>query len=433
MKLNKYHFYEELMPDAFLHFNSFNNRFLLLNSHWHSLLLSKSFDTIEREFHSLYSTLINSQFIIPDDYSELDEVIFRKDLMKYDSTMYQVLINMTLDCNLSCWYCYENKILNSKLSDDTIKAIEKNIQYEYLKSPFSILKISFFGGEPFMCFKQMQEILSYSQKFCANNNIRLIADFTTNATLITKEFISFLKDYECYFQIPLDGDSKIHNRIKYPIDKSFDSFKKTIDSIKFIDSEIFNHIIAIRINFDNPVLQVIDNIINDISSLHRKTSYIILKKIWQIPKDKIDRELLLQAIHKLLEAKFLVDYYVMPKGSVCLSERLRMTLFNYDGKVFKCSTLSSFDDEHTLGTLDYDTGCVQWKNNIIADWMNNPIPAYCLKCKWLPICLGPCNKQIKAHPNENICTFDSISITAKEYLMYLFKYSVLKEELSKMY
>ena len=50
-------------------------------------------------------------------------------------------------------------------------------------------------------------------------------------------------------------------------------------------------------------------------------------------------------------------------------------------------------------------------------------------CKLLPACLGPCNKQIMLHPGENICTFDAINMTLKEYLMYLFKCQLLKEEL----
>lgn len=33
------------------------------------------------------------------------------------------------------------------------------------------------------------------------------------------------------------------------------------------------------------------------------------------------------------------------------------------------------------------------------------------------------------HPGENICTFDAINMTLKEYLMYLFKCQLLKEEL----
>lgn len=44
--------------------------------------------------------------------------------------------------------------------------------------------------------------------------------------------------------------------------------------------------------------------------------------------------------------------------------------------------------------------------------------------------MGICNRQILAHSNERICTFDAMNLTRKEYLMYLFKYNLLLNELN---
>lgn len=56
-------------------------------------------------------------------------------------------------------------------------------------------------------------------------------------------------------------------------------------------------------------------------------------------------------------------------------------------------------------------------------------PEHCKNCKWFPVCLGPCNRQLIAHQGEKICTFDASSLTQKEFLMYLFKYNLLKNEI----
>lgn len=69
--------------------------------------------------------------------------------MQFDASMYQVMVNTTLDCNLNCWYCYENRIAGSFLKSEVIEAIKKNIEQEYIKTSYRILKLSFFGGEPF--------------------------------------------------------------------------------------------------------------------------------------------------------------------------------------------------------------------------------------------------------------------------------------------
>ena len=144
---------------------------------------------------------------------------------------------------------------------------------------------------------------------------------------------------------------------------------------------------------------------------------------------KSRQEALMSAIQKLFDNRFLVDYYLMPKGCVCFAERKNETLFNYDGKIFKCTTISTFDDKNKLGNADTKTGEIHWDTKKMEDWYRDMQPDYCKSCHWFPVCLGICNRQIMAHPNEKICTFDACSLTQKEYLMYLFKYNQLKYEI----
>lgn len=258
----------------------------------------------------------------------------------------------------------------------------------------------------------------------------LIAEFTTNAILITESIIDYLKNFECQFQITLDGDRIHHNQIKKDKDNpNQDTYEKTLRTIRLINDKIPNRWLAVRINFDNKTLEKIDEIIGDLDFLDRKYCFVILKKVWQLEKDKVNVPLLHASVQKFLDKKFLLDYYIMPKGDVCFAERHREVLFNYDGKVFKCSTISSFDDQNALGEFDLQSGQVHWNETKLSYWLKEMLPQNCIDCKLLPACLGPCNKQIMLHPGENICTFDAINMTLKEYLMYLFKCQLLKEEL----
>lgn len=65
-------------------------------------------------------------------------------------------------------------------------------------------------------------------------------------------------------------------------------------------------------------------------------------------------------------------------------------------------------------------------------WFKDLTQKECEACKWFPACLGPCNKQLLAYKGKFICTFDAMNMDAKEYLMYSFKYHLLKEELSRV-
>lgn len=211
-----------------------------------------------------------------------------------------------------------------------------------------------------------------------------------------------------------------------------DTYQKVIDVLHLIDTEIDKRWVAVRINFDNKTLQSIDEIINDIAFLNRTKTYVILKKVWQLDTAKVDKTTLMIAIQKFFDNKFLLDYYVMPKGCVCFAERESQVLFNYNGMVFKCTTITDFNDENKLGNVNPDTGEVIWDNVKIKDWFADMQPDYCKSCHWFPACLGICNRQLIAHKGEKICTFDAMNLTQKEYLMYLFKYNKLQHELRKV-
>ncbi len=429
MKKSIYYLNEKISDDIFLYFSSMSNSFLLINKDTHTLFEKCNNENLTSLPPKIFKALKENMFIVSKDCNEIDMAMKRRKVFENNQDVYNIIINPTLDCNLSCWYCYENHIKDSKISHEIINAIKQNIKYEYSTNPFNVLKISFFGGEPFLYFKAIQNILNFADEFCKDHNLELIADFTTNATLLTKDIIIYLKQFRSHFQITLDGNEEHHNKIKVDNTNPQNTYRRSIESLRLIYKYIPNHYIAVRINFDNQTLRGIDSILNDIDFLDRRSSYIILKKVWQLKVKDMDKEALIGAIQKVFERNFLPDYYVMPKGCVCFAERRRQALINYDGGVFKCTTISSFDTHNSLGQLNTTTGKITWDGNKIHDWFVDMQPDYCKECKWFPICLGCCNRQLMAHKGEHICTFDAFNLTQKEYLLYLYRYNLLYHNL----
>ena len=387
MKNSQYQFYEEILPHQFLHYCSVSNCFLLLNEACHKLFEEnvQNVEVIKARNPKLYDKLVENKFIIDDTIDECGNILVGKEKMVNSDRLYNVVVNTTLDCNLSCWYCYENRIAGSKLSSGVIEAIKKNIYLHYETTKFKTLKLSFFGGEPFLYFDGIKQLLDYSNVFCSERGIELIADFTTNSTLITSEQINYLKQFRCHFQITLDGGHSSHNKIKVDKITGMDTYAKTIKTLKEINEKIGKRWVAVRVNFDNRTLRDIEEIIDDIDFLDRRKTYVILKKVWQL---------------------------------------------NYDGKIFKCTTISKFNDENALGKLDMISGKIHWNEEKMKSWYSDMQPSYCKTCKWFPACLGICNRQLLVN-KDKICTFDACNLTQKEYLMYLFKYNILKNELYK--
>lgn len=413
-----------------MHYCSATNEFLLLNNRKQSLLESHSLDELESVDPELFELLKTKRFIVPCDLDETQKVTESRMNAIFDKSWYNVVVNTTLDCNLNCWYCYENRIKGSRLSDEVISQICQNISSHYEHSPYTLLKLSFFGGEPFMNWKGMRTIIEYGNEFCKKHGLGLLLDFTTNATLITESMVEFLSGYRCVFQITLDGSESVHNTIKKSNDPNVNCYRRTLNALRLINAKITDRLIALRINFDQRSLEDIDTIISDISFLNRRRSYVIVKKVWQVDTSDIDKEQLLTVLQKLFDNNFLPDYYVMPKHGVCFAERVNQVLFNFDGQIFKCTTIDSFDEKNSLGHFDRENGLVKWDEQLLNDWTCDMQQPECLRCKWYGACYGPCNRQLLAHKGEFICTFDAMNLSQKEYLMYLFKYNVLFNQLN---
>lgn len=244
------------------------------------------------------------------------------------------------------------------MNAETADAVIKNIIFHFNESPFSLLKLSFFGGEPFLRPLIIKRIIKEANVFCKKNNIKLLLDFTTNGTLCGSSMISFLRNYVCSFQITLDGNKEQHNKIKFTKSKNTDTFSLTIKNIHNIEKEIKNSYVAVRINFDKYTLENFEDILSSLKDLDRLKTKIILKRIWQVNSNEISKSLISQCLTKLFENKFVVDYY--SQGGICFADRLNQALINYDGKVFKCTTISDFGDDNSLGELDLQTGEIHW-------------------------------------------------------------------------
>ncbi len=425
MKKNIYQIYTQISNDLFLYYNSFSNKYLLLNKRNHDLYQKNDADKLLIANSQLYYKLNDSGFIIENNVDEKNVVNFRRLSSIMDTSIYHIVINVTLDCNLHCWYCYEEKFKGSDLKNEVSSAIKKNIVEHYHSFPFSKLKISFFGGEPFLNTTAIQDILIFSKEFCQKKEIALIADFTTNATLIKEHDIHFLKDYLCTFQITLDGDKDKHNKVKYI--KGIDTYKQTIKNIYRISSEIPNSKIWIRINFDAVTLEKIDEILAELDNLDRKRTFLILRKVWQKSPTDINTATLLTAIQKIFDKRFFVDCYALSLGRICFAERINQVLFNYDGKIFKCSTLPSFDEKNSMGVINLGTGKIQWDVNKISQIIKSVPNNKCDKCKLYPSCVGLCHKNLLKNIDLR-CVYEEMNMNLQEFLMYNFKVNYLNEK-----
>lgn len=418
MKKNYFQDYIRIGGRYYLHINFMNMSFIFLDEQAHGLYAEENDMNALRLKHSrLYDELKSLEFIIEDDIDEHSIVEMRRQMELHDKSMYHLIINPTLDCNLSCWYCYENRKKGSAMRNEVTNGVKRHIEESYGLSPYNRLSLSFFGGEPFVKFDAVKDISSFAKTFCQSHNINLNVDFTTNGTLITKAGILFLSDFNCTFQITLDGNKEQHEKVKFSKKQKCSTYTTTLNKTKQIQELIKNSHVFLRINFDEHTLENFDEILSDIDFLDRRRTTVILKRIWQIEENVVDKGLIINAINKLFNKGYVVDYYT--QGKLCFAERLNETVINYDGSIYKCTTIHDFNEENSYGKLNSDTGQIEWKLNKLAQCTMNLRSEKCKKCKIYPSCYGPCNNHMLAgHDN---CYLESLDLSKEEYFLYLYK------------
>ncbi|WP_299337285.1 radical SAM protein [uncultured Prevotella sp.] len=409
----------------YLHINFMNMSFLLLDEMAHDLYATEdNMDLMKNKNIKLYDELSRLGFLIEDDIDEHSIIELMRQMELHDKSMYHLIINPTLDCNLSCWYCYEDRVKGSRISEEIINGIKRHIEASYNISPFRSLNLSFFGGEPFLDFHAIKEIVFAANMFCKPKGINLNIDFTTNGSLITQSELQMLSDFNCTFQITLDGNKEQHNKVKFSRNKDFDAYTATLNNIKQIQKEIRNSYVFLRINFDKQTLNSFDGILHDINDLDRRRTTVILKRIWQVGENKVNKDQIIDTINKLFEKDFVIDYYT--QGKLCFAERMNETVINFDGKVFKCTTITKFNDDNSYGKLNCNTGRIEWNLKKLADCAKNLRPSKCKACRMYPSCYGPCNNHILSG-KEN-CYVEELDLSKEEYFLYLYKSELQKRK-----
>ncbi|MCM1028792.1 MAG: hypothetical protein NC342_00290 [Pseudoflavonifractor sp.] len=85
--------------------------------------------------------------IVSDDRNESAELIEIFKQQERDPSYFGIIVNPTLDCNLRCWYCYENHSHGSMMGSDIIVAVKRLIDRKLQSDRLKHLSVSFFGGD----------------------------------------------------------------------------------------------------------------------------------------------------------------------------------------------------------------------------------------------------------------------------------------------
>jgi len=123
---------------------------------------------------------------------------------------YQLTLLLTELCNLRCSYCHcDKKFLASMRPQTAHKAIDEVMEARPAEEPLNILLM---GGEPFLAFPLIQDVVDYT---CGNYpSKKVLFKAVSNGTLIHGNIQQWLLEHRNLFEVTLslDGDKETHNR-----------------------------------------------------------------------------------------------------------------------------------------------------------------------------------------------------------------------------
>lgn len=349
---------------------------------------------------TFYQTLIKDGFIVKADVDEIEKMIKNWDNAETSQNEFSITILPTINCNLNCWYCYEKHDKAGIMKPTVLDRIQKLIQRITKKAELKHLELDFFGGEPFLCWKNVVwPLLEYTKQICDNRHKILSIHFTTNATLISKNIIESLDSLKTStsFQITLDGRKDEHNAVrKTKLGKP--TFDIIVGNIKFLLKK--RMLVNCRLNYTTDTLYTFVDLIDDFKSLDsedRKFLNFTFQQVWQdISKQETSQKEITENETAVIQAfrdnGFSTNLPSKYISRHCYADYENKIVVNYNGDLYKC-TGRDFVPEIREGVLS-EKGELLY-NTIYQNRMALKRGSEtCRKCIIYPICHCGCSQYV---------------------------------------
>lgn len=401
------------------YFKSFGSALLAVNGRSHSVILLDMVKYPELKkvstglpfptdlSENLIQLFERNGFLLTD---ETDEFALIQAHMREQTDIEDVLnihLNPTLDCNLSCWYCYEKHQTGSEMSSAVQSGILHYVRKALERGTFKGVHVSYFGGEPLLKFREVIRPLNEELSMLATvYGVEFSCSATTNGTLIEELRNDFMDELEKRpgvwkaLQITLDGNRSAHDRIRRTKLHKEATYDRILASINELLRNT-NLRIHLRINYSNESFEGADEVLNRIPEQMRSRVALILQRIWQTEGEEEPagveemKRMALQLGYAPAPARFQLG-----KHEVCYADRSTQLLVNYDAGVYKC-TARDFTKDEVLAELSADGALkpiglrLKEREEISRITLKK-----CIDCNYYPVCLGPCS-QLKAEQGED--------------------------------
>ncbi len=215
---------------------------------------------------SVCAGLLHSGLLIEDETDELGRLRQWHDRTKYDMTSLSLTILPTLECNLRCLYCFEDKrpaTMSSSTEEQVVKLVE-----DLVSKGLRALQVTWYGGEPLLRVQTIKRVSrAFGEVLGRVEGTSLNLGVITNGTLLTPNVVEELESVGVRkYQVTLDGGQPIHDK-RRPMRTGAGSFERILSNLKQLsarDSIAY----SIRVNVDRESMGHVEPLIDFLASNH---------------------------------------------------------------------------------------------------------------------------------------------------------------------
>lgn len=368
-------------------------------------VLQENKDGIDRlaDVHKdLYDSMVERRMIVPDEEDEAEAVVEQWKKEDTDPEHFYLTILPTLNCNLRCWYCYEEHKAKAYMTDETLERVYRFLDKLTGNDSLKYLHLSFFGGEPLLPFKKtVYPLLQRVSAMCKERKVKLIVHFTTNGVLLTPEVIEALVSLPLAakpgVQITLDGNREKHDASRFTASHgpTYDTIVRNIrNALKagmYVNNR-FNY----TVNSVDSLIDVLDEY-KDLTEEERALLHFDFQQVWQESDQAEARQKALKLADKFFKSAFQIRIEKRYNRERCKSDADNQLTINYNGDLYSCTARDTTPEECEGHLLE--DGTAEWNDRHRKRMEVKYGNAACRSCKIFPVCHGGCS-QMKLEAGE---------------------------------
>ena len=156
---------------------------------------------------------------------------------KHEYIPTKIILFLTSNCNLNCSYCYSKMYpIDYTISSSDCKSVIDKMVTNLIRLNRKTLKIKFHGGgEPFVAFKLMKQVVDYAQLKSKEESLKLRIEASTNGVLTSTQK-NWIVENVNRLNISFDGTVALHRQNRPAKNSNIDSFKELKKTVDFFDT-----------------------------------------------------------------------------------------------------------------------------------------------------------------------------------------------------